>query len=92
MCRRGLLGLIPKIEKKQKTKKTLVTSDSLVKRTRCWLFNGSTLYEQVKQNCEKSSILINWGAFKVQIGSLQKNEVGLVRHPKLINMKQNKYP
>jgi len=27
-----------------------------------------------------------------QIGSLQKNEVGLVRHPQLINMKQNKYP
>jgi hypothetical protein len=27
-----------------------------------------------------------------QIGSLQKNEVGLVRRPQLINMKQNKYP
>jgi len=27
-----------------------------------------------------------------QIGWLQKKKVGLVRHPQLINMKQNKYP
>jgi hypothetical protein len=27
-----------------------------------------------------------------QIGLLQKNKVELVRHPQLINMKQNKYP
>jgi hypothetical protein len=71
-------------------KKPLVTS--LVRRTKHWLFNGLALYDQVKQNCEKLSILISWGAFKVQIGSLQKNKVGLVKHPQLINMKQNKCP
>ncbi len=40
--------------------------------------------------------LLFWGASIVQwanqIGSLQKNQVGLMKHPQLINMKQNKVP
>jgi hypothetical protein len=46
----------------------------------------------------ESSVLGSLGSFNFfsrwanQIGWLQKKKVGLVRHPQLINMKQNKYP
>ncbi len=47
----------------------------------------------------ESSILGSLHSFNIffsqwanQIGLLQKNKVELVRHPKQINMKQNKYP